>query len=92
MPNAHGDLNITEAAKYLGVSDSIMWSLYAAPGGPLFLLGRTARLRQEGPWFTTADLDQFRPRLPVALARIGVQVNATVVAASGAAKSEAFRA
>lgn len=69
MPNRHGDLNIEEAAAYLGVSPSLMWSLYSAPGGPLYLLGVTEQEQEEGPWFTNADLDSFRPRMAGVIAR-----------------------
>lgn len=90
MPNRHGDLNIGEAAQYLGVSESIMRLLYAAPNGPLFLLGGTKQMRAEGPWFAVADLDRFRPRMSSVIAKLP-PLSGTIVGAAGKAKSVPFR-
>lgn len=87
MPNQHGDLSMTEAAKYLGVSDSIMESLYVAPGGPLYLLGTNPEMQAAGPWFAKADLDRFRPRLFAVLATIKPPPTGTIITREGAPKS-----
>lgn len=86
MPNRHGDLNITEAAAYLGVSQSLMASLYEAPFGPLFLLGATKADRAAGPWFMKQDLDAFRLRLPGLIATGKVAADG-FAAAAGTPKS-----
>jgi hypothetical protein len=86
MPNSLGDLNIEEAAKYLGVSVDVMKALVAAPAGPFFLTGRTKKLRAQGPWFTKNDLETFRPRLVRELAKLSLP-HAAVECGAGNAKS-----
>jgi hypothetical protein len=81
MPNRHGDLNMIEAAAYLGVAVDVLKALHAASIGPLFVIGVTKADKAAGPWFFVSDLDRFRPRLPAALLRL------PVTGVAGSAKS-----
>lgn len=62
MPNRHGDLDIVEAAEYLGVSVSRMQELAELPCGPSFYPSKEeAHIFKEGPWFPRWALDAIRP-------------------------------
>lgn len=86
MPNRHGDLNITEAAAYLGVAPDILTSLHDADGGPQHYPEKCEQPQfADGPWFPKWALDQYRPIL---WAEIGALLpRLEIVRPAGAAKS-----
>jgi hypothetical protein len=67
MPNQRGELNICEAAEYLGVPVRFLWSRCVALVDPPFLLGNSRADFDGAPWFAAHDLDRFRPHMDAPL-------------------------
>ena len=88
MPNEYGDLNMIEAAKYLGVAPDILESLRVANRGPTSYPDRSEEhmFPDWGPWFPVWALDQWKPIMFVELRQMGLP-HITAEAPGGAAKS-----
>ena len=86
MPNEYGNLNITEAAAYLGVSGSVLTSLIDAGGGPPHYPEKAEQSQfAYGPWFPKWGLEQYRSILWVEVANL--EHEATITSSAGEPKS-----